>query len=213
MTDLSVFDPIPLDVRPATPARPRLLVTATALASVAVVMMFAGLLGAYVSLRADVIATGETWLPAGVVIPLTQPNMMMITLVFSAVIMVWALSSIRNNDRPNTYIALGLCLIFGIAYISQTAFLLNLMEFPLSVDFAGGDEIDTWLRPPLFYSIIGAHIVMMLVAMIYVVVMGFRTLGGQYNAKDVEGLYSAAMFWFVTVGVYLVIWYTIYITK
>ena len=213
MTDVSTFDPIPLDVRPATPARPRLLVTATALASAATVMMFAGLLGAYISQRADVIATGETWLPSGVVIPLTQPNMMMITMVFSAVIMTWALSSIRNDDRPNTYIALGLCLIFGAAQISQTAFLLNLMDMPLAVDFGAGDTVDEWLRPPIFYAIIGAHMVMMLVAMIYLVVMGFRTLGGQYNKKDVEGLYAAALFWYVTVGVYLVIWYTIYITK
>lgn len=213
MSDISAFDPIPLDIAPATPARPRLLVTATALASAAVVMMFAGLLGAYVSFRADVITAGETWLPSGVVIPLTQPNMMMITMVFSAVIMVWALYSIKNDDRPNTYIALGLCLIFGIAYISQTAFLLNLMEMPLAVDFAAGDEIDTLLRPPLFYAIIGSHVVMVLAAMIYLVVMGFRTLGGQYSAKDVEGLYAAGFFWFVTVGVYLVIWYTIYITK
>ena len=213
MSDVSTFDPIPLDVLPATPARPRLLVTATALASVAVVMMFAGLLGAYISQRADVIATGETWLPGGVVIPLTQPNMMMITMVFSVAIMTWALSSIRNDDRPNTYIALGLCIVFGVAYISQTAFLLNLMDLPLSVDFAAGDTIDEWQRAPLFYSIIGGHVVMAIAAMIYVVVMGFRTLGGQYNAKNVEGLYAAALFWYVTVGVYLVIWYTIYITK
>lgn len=213
MSDISGFDQIPLDAAPATPARPRLLVTGTALASTAVIMMFAGLIGAYVSFRADVIATGETWLPSGVVIPLTQPNMMMITMMFSAVIMVWALSSIRNDDRPNTYIALGLCLVFGIAYISQTAFLLNIMEMPLSIDFAAGDEIDALLRPPLFYAIIGSHVVMVLAAMIYLIVMGFRTLGGQYSAKDVEGLYAAAFFWFVTVGVYLVIWYTIYITK
>jgi cytochrome c oxidase subunit 3 len=213
MTDVSGFDQIPLDLKPASPARPRLLVTATALASAAVVMMFAGLLGAYISHRADVIAIGETWLPSGVVIPLTQPNMMMITMVFSAVIMTWALSSIRNDDRPNTFIALGLCIVFALAFISQTGFLLNLMDLPLSVDFAAGDTIDEWRRAPLFYSIIGAHIVMVLAAMIYLVVMGFRTLGGQYNARNVEGLYAAALFWYVTVGVYLVIWYTIYITK
>lgn len=213
MSDISTFEAIPLDVEVPTPARPRLLVTATALVSVGVVMAFAGMLGAYISFRADVIATGEIWLPSGVVIPLTQPNMMAATLCFSAAVMVWALASIRNDDRPNTYIALGLCLIFGIAYISQTAFLLNLMEMPLAIDIAAGATADELLRPPLFYAIIGGHIIMVLAAMVYIVVMGFRTLGGQYNAKDVEGLYAAGFFWFVTVGVYLVIWYTIYITK
>ena len=40
-----------------------------------------------------------------------------------------------------------------------------------------------------------------------------RTVGGEYSAKDVEGIRGAAMFWYVTVGLYLVLWYAIYITK
>ncbi len=204
-TDVSVFDVIPERVAAASPARPRLLVIGTMFASAAVAMGMAGLLGIYLETRADVIAEGERWLPNGVVIPLTQPNMMAITLLLSVFAMVWAVASIKTDDRPNTYIALGLALMFGLAYITQTAYLLTIMEMPIR-----GDVLE---RPPLLFALIGTHIVIMLAAMLYAVAMGVRTLGGDYNSKDVEGLYGATTFWTVAVVLYLAVWYAIYITK
>ena len=43
--------------------------------------------------------------------------------------------------------------------------------------------------------------------------MAFRALGGQFTGRDREGVASAAMFWYVTIAVYAVIWYSIFITK
>ena len=43
--------------------------------------------------------------------------------------------------------------------------------------------------------------------------MAFRTLGGQYSGRDREGIAAAALFWYVTVAVYAVIWYTVFVTK
>ncbi|MEZ5225819.1 MAG: cytochrome c oxidase subunit 3 [Acidimicrobiales bacterium] len=203
--DRSPFDAIPAQAVAPTPARPRLLFIGTALASAAVASGFSGLVGLYVAARADLRATGQVWLPRGVEIPLTQPNMMAFTLVFSAVTMYWAVSSIKNDDRNNATIALAMSTLFGFAYIAQTAYLLTIMGMPVR-----GDEL---ARPPLFYAIIGSHIVIMLAAVLYAVVMWLRTLGGEYSAKDVEGIRGAAMFWYVAVGLYLVFWYAIYITK
>ena len=81
MTDITPFDAIPAQAPLAPPAKPRLLLIGTALVSLAVTMGFAGLVGFYLSSRAEVLRTGERWLPKGVDIPLTQPNMMMVTLV------------------------------------------------------------------------------------------------------------------------------------
>lgn len=205
MTDVTVFDVIPERVAAPSPVRPRLLVIGTMFASAAVAMGMAGLLGIYLETRADVIAEGERWLPSGVVIPLTQPNMMAMTLLLSVFAMVWAVASIKSDDRPNTYIALGLALMFGLAYITQTAYLLTIMEMPIR-----GDVLE---RPPLLFALIGTHVVVMLCAMLYAAAMGVRTLGGDYNSKDVEGLYGAATFWSVAVVLYLAVWYAIYITK
>ncbi|MFT7601534.1 MAG: heme/copper-type cytochrome/quinol oxidase subunit 3 [Acidimicrobiales bacterium] len=185
------------------PTRPRLLLIGSALASLAVVMGFSALVGLYLSVRADVIASGEQWLPNGVDIPLTQPNMMMFTLVFSVATLAWATSAMRADDRPNSYIAIGLSVLFGFAFLAQTAFLLSIMELEIAADG----------RAPLIYAVIGTHMVLVIAAMTYLAAMALRALGGDYSAKDLEGLYGASMFWYTTVGLYLVLWYAIYITK
>ncbi len=205
MTDITVYDVIPESNPVPVPARPRLLLIGTMLASAAATTGLMGLLGIYLETRADIIASGERWLPSGVNIPLTQPNMIAVSLCFSVFAMVWAVASIKADDRPNTYIALSLVLLFGFAYIAQTAYLMTIMEMPIR-----GDVLE---RPPLIYAVIGAHMIIMISAMLYVVAMGIRALGGQYSAKDVEGIYGAATFWTVAVVLYLAVWYAIYITK
>lgn len=206
MSDISIRETLPENVAVAAPSRPRLLVIGTALTSVAVVVGFGSLLSFYVRTRALWLAGDNgTWLPRGVTIPLTQPNMMAMTLVLSLVTVLWAVASMKNDDRANTYIAVAISLLFGLAYIAQTAYLLTLMELPIAGDPTG--------RAPLIYGVIGAHLAITGAAMGYLAIMGIRSLGGNYSAKDVEGLYGAAMFWFVMVTLYFALWYAIYITK
>lgn len=201
--DPSVRDILPSEVPAAEPTRPRLLMIGTAFACAAAMMLMGGLIGIYVATRAEVLAAGEIWLPSGVVIPLTQPNMMAITMVFSIFIMIWAISSLGRGDRAMGYVALGLVLLMGFSVIAQTGYLLTIMELELASDN----------RAPLIYGVIGTHLAILGAAMVYVAVMTLRALGGEYSAKDREGVYSAAMFWYVTVFLYMVVWFTIYITK
>ena len=203
MTDITPYDAIPVEVEGGEPVRPRLLLLATSLVSAAVVMGYAGLLGFYISERAAVIATGERWLPDGVVIPLTQPNFMMLSLSFSVFSMLWAVSAIRKDDRANALIAFALTLVFGFSQIAQTAYLLTLMEMAAAES----------MQAVLIYSLIGIQLGLMGAAMGYLVVMALRTLGGGYSARDYEGVLSAAIFWITTVGVYTALWYAVYITK
>ena len=203
MTDITPYDAIPVDVSVGEPVRPRLLLLATSLASASILVGYAGLIGYYISRRAEVVQAGGTWLPDGVTIPLTQPNFMLLTLWFSLVSMLWAVSATRSDDRANAYIAFGLTLVFGIAQIFQTAYLLFLMEMPA----AAGEQA------AMIYALIGIQLGLTAAGMAYVVVMGLRTLGGGYSAKDYEGVLSAAVFWTMTVGVYTALWYAVYITK
>ncbi len=203
MTDITPYDFIPADVAPAEPSRPRLLLLGTALGTVAVAMGFMALIGQYVAVRADVIATGERWLPDGVVIPLTQPNFMGLTLAFSVVTIWWTVASVKNDDRAHAFVAYMLSLLFAFAFLAQTAYLLNIMEI----------EILATDRAVLFFALIGSHIVLTLVAMGYAVIMMLRTAGGDYSARDYEGVLSAAFFWTAVVVLYGVMWYAIYITK
>ncbi len=129
--------------------------------------------------------------------------MMAITMVFSVFIMIWAISSLGRGDRAMAYVALGLVLLMGFSVIAQTGYLLTIMELGIADD----------LRGPLIYGVIGTHLAILGAAMGFVAVMTLRALGGEYSAKDREGVYSAAMFWYVTVFLYMVVWFTIYITK
>lgn len=203
MTDITVYDAVPLDVPAPKPVRPRLLLIATSLVCAAVVMGYAGLLGFYISQRAAMIRQGEQWLPDGVVIPLTQPNFMLLTMSLSVVSILWAVYAVRKEDRGNAYLAFGLTLVFGFSQIVQTGYLLTIMEMPAAES----------MQAVLIFSLVGIQLVLTGVAMGYVVVGMLRTLGGGYSPRDYEGVLSAAIFWIMTVGVYIALWYTVYITK
>ncbi|MCP4226717.1 MAG: hypothetical protein GY773_25535 [Actinomycetia bacterium] len=203
MTDVTPYDAVPLDVSPSEPARPRLLLLATSLVCTSILVGYGSLVGYYLSERATVVAAGQAWLPSGVTIPLTQPNFMMLTLTFSVISILWAVSAIRANDRANALIAFALTLMFGFAQIAQTGFLLSLMGM-VAADSP---------RAVLIYTMIGIQLVLIGLALGYVAVMALRTLGGGYSPKDYEGVLSAAVFWTMTVGVYSALWYAVYITK
>ncbi|MET0664563.1 MAG: cytochrome c oxidase subunit 3 [Acidimicrobiales bacterium] len=185
---------------PPAPARPRVLLVATVLGSSAVVMAFAALIGAYVALRAG---TDGAWLPEGVVIPLSPPNMGAVTLLMSAITLQWARYSIANDDRPNAYVALGLTLVLGLAYINSAVYLFTQM----------GAAIGRSIPELMLYVIGGFHIATIIAAMVFVALMAFRTLGGQYSGRDSEGIAAAAIFWNASVAIYIVIWYAVYVTK
>lgn len=190
---------------PAPPPvqRPRMMMIATAFASLATLMMFAALLGMYLTRRAELISAGDAWLPEGTSIPLQQPTVQMFTLLASAVTVQWAVYAIARNDRVNTYLSLGITLVFGFAFINMASYLYTLMGFDISANQQG----------VLIYTITGAHLVMLVLAMVFVAVMALRALGGQQGPHQHDGISAAALFWHANVVVYAVIWYAIYITK
>ena len=192
-------------VLPPAPAvqRPRVRVVGAAFAAAASFTVFIGLIGIYLAARVDVVGSGTAWLPEGATIPLQQPNTMFITLIMSVFTMQWAVAAIAKNDRVNSYLAMGLTLMLGIATIVMTTYLWYLME----LDIASG------IQGVLIYTITGAHIVMLVLAMIFVALMGLRALGGQFTARQHDGITAAAVFWYAMVAVYALIWISIYVTK
>jgi cytochrome c oxidase subunit 3 len=202
-TELVPYQTIPADVEAPAPARPRILLLGTILASVGAAMGFLGLIGHYVNTRAEVIATGEIWLPEGVVIPLTQPNFMGLTTAWSVVSVWWFVQAVRNDDRGNALLASLTTTVFGVGIIAQTAYLFTIMGIQIRADE----------RSVLLYAVIGTHMVLLIAAILFLLVMTFRTLGGGYSSRDDEGPLSAATFWTVVSALYGVMWYVIYITK
>jgi heme/copper-type cytochrome/quinol oxidase subunit 3 len=191
------------DPVPAPPQRPRLLLLGAAFGSVASALTILGLLAAYLQVRGEELAAGRTALPEGVVLPLTPGNMGMVTLLLSAITMAWVVDALRKDDRPHAYVALGLTLLFGIAFVNSTVYLYQQLQLPpTSAPIAG-----------LLYAVTGAHLVMVVGGMLFVAVMGFHALGGQLTGRDAEGMSAAALYWYATIAVYAVLWYAVYVTK
>ena len=189
---------------PAPPVqRPRVLVVGSAFASAAAVMVFIGLIGIYLAERANTLSAGDSWLPKGLSIPLQQPTTIFFTLAMSIVTMQWAVSAVAHNDRINSYLALGITMVFGFASIVMTTYLWSLM----------GADVSANLQSVLIYTITGAHVLMVVIALVFLALMAFRALAGGFNARQHDGITAAAIFWYATVAVYALIWITIYVTK
>ena len=182
--------------------RPRTLLVGTVFAIVACGMFFAGLFGIYLKERHDQLAAGEEWLEKNQ-ISLVPGGMMMATAAMSVVTVAWAVQAIRNDDRKNAYVALGLTLLFGVANLNQQVFYYNDMHLHV------GEEISNLL----IYVITGAHVAMLIAAMVFLALGAFRALAGQYTARQSDGIQAASYFWYATMVMYTLIYYGIYITK
>jgi cytochrome c oxidase subunit III len=183
--------------------RPRVTAVGTLMVSAGVAMYFAGLLGIYLTQR---VAVGrDVWL-ADVNLPLTSPNMMIVTLGLSCVPMQWALWAVARNDRSNAYVALGLTTLFGVAVINSHYWLYQQMGLGIA-------DADLGIQAVLIYAISGSFIALLVSAMVYLAVVTFRTLGGQYGPHQHDAVTGAAIYWYVMVAIFAVIWLAVYVTK
>lgn len=206
-TDLDVFVDSPAPI----PPRPRVLLVGTAFASGAAAAVIVGMISLYAQLRGEYLeaqaqlplADRLPWLPEDTVLPLTPGNMAFVSLLMSAVTVAWAVYALRNEDRGHAFFALALTLMFGVAFVVDTAYLWQ----GLSIGVAESTQA------VLIYTITGAHVAMVGAGLLFLFVMAFRALGGQLTGRAAEGLWAAALFWYATIGVFAVVWYTIYITK
>ncbi len=194
----------PLAIAPAPPPRrPRVLLIGAAFGAVASGLVVLTMLGVYLSLRAERVSAGVTALPDGVVLPLTPGNMGLLTLLMSAVTMAWMVHSLRVADRVHAYVAMGVTLMLGVAFINSTAYLYQQLAMGFTTSSVSG----------LLYAVTGAHLAMVFVGLVFTAVMGFHALGGQLTGRNAEGMSAAALYWYVTIAVYAAVWYGVYITK
>lgn len=188
---------------PPAPSRPRTLLVGAATAGCTAAMVVFSLVAIYEARRSDVLNRGDTWLPKGSAIPLPQPNMMFFTLLMSCVTIAWAAWALRRDDRHNAYIALGITTLMAFAYVVQATYLFTLTN--ISVDAPDGQGV-------LFWAVSGAHLAMVIGGLVFFALMTFRALSGNFR-RIPDGVTAAGIYWYITVGVYAVVWYAVYITK
>jgi heme/copper-type cytochrome/quinol oxidase subunit 3 len=197
--DIEVFAGAPAP----PPRRPRVLLVGSALASGAATMVLVTIVAIYARLRADAVAAGETWLPEDAVVELTPGTMQFVTLLLSAVTVAWAVQALRDDDRTHAYMALGITLVLGAAFVNGAAYFWQRSMLGVADSVPG----------LLIFTITGLHVAMVGAGLLFLAVMAFRALGGQLTGRSAEGVGAAALFWYVTTGAYAVVWYAITITK
>jgi heme/copper-type cytochrome/quinol oxidase subunit 3 len=162
---------------------------ATVLASAAVVMLFAGLLGTYVILREQAGGFTRAWVPEAASIPLVPANMALITLLMSSVTVQWAVYAIRRDDRRNAYLAMGLTVLFGVAYINAMAFWIGQL----------GVGIANSAYSLIVYATLGGHLALTIAALLFAGLTTFRALAGRVTPRHHESLAACTLFWHLTV--------------
>ena len=61
--------------------------------------------------------------------------------------------------------------------------------------------------------VVGAHVAMTIAGRLRLAVMAFRTFAGQFSSRYPDGWSATAVYWHTMVGVFVLVWYAVYITK
>jgi cytochrome c oxidase subunit 3 len=175
----------------------------TALTGTAVLMMVAGLLGAYLAVRDAAGGTTATWLPEGVAFPEVAANIMLFTVLACSVTAQWAVWSMHRADRAGASLALTLTALFGLALINAQVYIWVEMELPIA-----DAQFNT-----LFYAVTGTFVALVIAAIAMAAITAFRSFAGRYSAKDTEGIAANALAWHLLTVAFVAIWFAVYVTK
>jgi len=192
----------------ATLPRGRSLQVGAAFFTAATVMYFGGLFAIYLSERRDhLMNSGDAWIPDAVRVELTAPTIMAWTLLISIPTMHWAVYSFKRDDRRHGLLALLVQAVYAGAVINQHAFQWKQLGLVSDVP-AGGSN-----APVLIYAITISFVVAMGIALVALLLVGFRALSGASSRPHTDAAASVAVYWYALVAVYFVIWILIFITK
>jgi heme/copper-type cytochrome/quinol oxidase subunit 3 len=191
-----------LALPPAAPApRRNVALAGTMFAIAAGIMLMGGLLAAYFGARQVVHHAGGTWLDT------TQtplPNVALavtyVSLLMSSFTAQWAVSAIKMDDRRQGYVAIGLTLMLAAAFVNGLTFCWG----QLGVAAGDGAFADR------MYAVTAVHLLLVVVAVVYFVVMAFRVLGGQFGSRNSEFVVSAVAFWHFVVVAGVAVWWCIW---
>jgi cytochrome c oxidase subunit 3 len=191
-----------LALPPAAPApRRNVALVGTMFAIAAGIMLMGGLLAAYFGARQVAQHAGNTWVDTTThPLPNVALAVTYVSLLMSAVTAQWVVSAIKMDDRRQGYVAAGLTLLLAAAFINGLTFCWAQLGLGAG-DGAFADRM---------YAVTGVHLLLVVVAVVYFVVMAFRVLGGQFGPRNSEFVVSAVAFWHFVVAAGAAVWWCIW---
>jgi len=143
----------------------------------------------------------KDWLKADVAVPEVASNTMMITFVAVCVMAQWAVYSARRADRSHTILALSITAAIGLALVNAQIALYLQMGLELR-----NDAYET-----LFYAVTGTMLALIVSGVVYSLVALFRVWAGRMGDHDV--LAAHALYWYALGGMFLAVWFVVYVQK
>ncbi len=185
------------------PQRPRAQLVGTGFACAACSMMMAGALGLYMARRhASGPHPGHDWLD-GLSVANPQLVYALLTLVASMVTAHWALWASRRRDTAHAWTAILTTIVLGLGFINMVMYGLNRM----------GLEIGAGEYQNLAFATTGLALTIVVIGLLYLGLMGLRSLGGSVGQQGSTALGAAVFFWDFAVLAWAVTWYTVYVVK
>jgi heme/copper-type cytochrome/quinol oxidase subunit 3 len=183
------------------PARRGTLLVATFLAITAGTVLIGGLLAAYFQAKDAVLAGGGEFAPAAPDLPNVALAVTYGALLLASFTGQWAVWAIRVGERRQTFVAVGVTLLLGVAFVNGLTFCFS------QLGLVAGES--TYANH--VYAVAGTHLVLVVAALVYLVVMGFRVIGGQFGPGNSEFVVSAVAFLHFSVAagaaVYWCLWF------
>ena len=184
------------------PAPRRQVFVGTAVVCAAGTALMGAMLALYLRFRDVAINTGDGhWVPQGVKIPITPPNIMLLTFIPLCVFAQWAVYSAKRGDSSHTGLALGLTGLMGLAFINAQAYIYTQVNLP-----AAGGTFNA-----MFYAITGVMTALAVVGVVFSAVTAFRFLGGRTSDREIVSAH--AMYWYFLSVVFTMLWFVVYVTK
>lgn len=190
------------------PAPQHSLTTATAAVAASGTMLVFGMLAMWFRFRdaaplRDSATRGQIrdWLPAEITIPEVATNTLMITIVGICVMAQWAAYSAKRGQRQHATLALAVTMFLGLAAVNaQIAIYLQL-----------GIGIMDGPYQTMFYAVTATVLAILVSGVVYSLVAMFRATGGRLGDAD---LFRAhALYWYFIGGVFLALWFVVYVQK
>ncbi len=184
----------------AEPERPRNVLTmGVLLLASSGTMLFGTLIAAYLHLRR---LTGR-WPPEGVRLDLYLANMLMLTMVLSAVSAEWACYALRRDQRRQACAALGVTLGLGVAF-------LNLLWYTAGTVGFGATTHPYGLVVTAMAVLIGIAVG---IGVSFMTLTLLRVAGRQLSSADPVQVRAAACYWHFSVAACAAVWYTVAVLK
>jgi len=162
-------------------------------------MVMAGLVGAYLSLK----SAADEWPPAETAFDNYTATTITLTVFMAMTTVEWAAYAIRKDFRGQALFAFALTAVLAVAHLNGLAYLINGLEFGVG-DSAYATVVHALMLVPFLVGVLGVGAV---------VLVGLRAVGHQLATGNYSLMRAAANAWHIAAIAWVIAYYTVYITK